>query len=347
VTIASPEAVIDRCFSPRLEEAYRHIDRLVLQFCFHVARALPIYRGFEATTEARYLLETVRDILAEEGFGPQMSIPGDDTVSLRAEARACCPEAAPILELLERCHNHAIAFLTGREPGLNVVFPRGDIRLWERVHTADAVMSLYADLIPPTLPELMPMQARVLEVGAGVGAVIARCLPLLRERETQEYCFTDLGKLFVQRAERRHSHDSVVRFQVFDLDLPFAQQNLKPGFDVILGSNVLHSAKNLDFTLRELRSALRPGGHLILGEGSPPRQGLRWRLDVVFAFLRGWWDVQFDTVHRPRPGFLFPAEWLELLQAAGYQNARSLPGEQWFSGPCRGGLIVASRGSHA
>jgi SAM-dependent methyltransferase len=348
VTIAPSEDVISRCFSPRLEEAYQHIDRMVLQFCFHVARELPIFGGFEPAPEGRYLVQTVRDILAEEGFAdPQKRIPGDDTVALRNEARGCCPEAAPILQLLERCHDHAIAFLTGCEPGLNVVFPRGDIGLWERVHSTDAVMSIYADLIPAALAEVLPDGARVLEVGAGVGAVIERCLPLLRQRAVREYWFTDLGKLFVLRGERRYGHESFLRFRVFDLDLPFAQQDIEPGFDVIVGVNVLHSAKNLDFTLRGLRSALNPGGHLILGEGSPPRPGVRWRLDVVFAFLRGWWDVHLDPVHRPRPGFLFPTEWLQLMRLAGYQNATALPGEQWFSSACRGGLIAASRSSHA
>jgi hypothetical protein len=110
---------------------------------------------------------------------------------------------------------------------------------------------------------------------------------------------------------------------------------------------VLHSGKDLAFILRELRTALHPGGHLILGEGSPPRPGIRWRLDVVFAFLRGWWDVLLDPLYRPRPGFLFPTEWVQVLRAAGYENTRALPGEQWFLGPCRGGLIAASRGSDA
>jgi SAM-dependent methyltransferase len=330
--------IFSRCFSARLEQTYTWVDRLVLHFCFHVARELP---ELAVVPEARYLFETVRDILQEEGFAGRLC-PPDESARLQQEAREQCPDAAPIFGLIERCHDHAAAFLGGRESGLNAIFPRGDMRLWERVHRDDAVMSIYADLIPPALAHVLSPGGRVLEVGAGVGAVLDRCLPLLCEREVAEYRFTDLGKLFVQRREPMHPNETFLRFAVLDLDLPLAQQGVEPAsFDAVVGVNVLHSAKSLETTLRELRSALREGGHLILGEGSPPRRGRRWRLDVVFAFLRGWWDVSLDPRLRPRPGFLFPSEWMELLQFCGYRNVTTLPGEPWFREACRGGLLIA------
>jgi yersiniabactin nonribosomal peptide/polyketide synthase len=245
---------------------------------------------------------------------------------------------------MQRCYRHALDFVIGRRTGVSIVFPRGDMSLWERVHREDAVMSIYSSMVPIEMAKVLRPRSRVLEVGAGVGAVLRKCLPVLKQRDTLEFWFTDLGRLFVQRAELDFSGDDMMRFAVLDLDRPLAAQGLEPGsFDIVTGVNVLHSARNLEFSLRELRSILRKGGSLILGEGSPPRRGRRWRLDFVFAFLRGWWDVTLDRVFRPRPGFLFPDEWTSLLRHCGYSNAQAIPGEHWFAGDCRGGLLVASK----
>jgi SAM-dependent methyltransferase len=295
---------VELIFTPRLEQIYSYIDRAALEFC----RTTPL--PDEPAPEARYLHQTIRDILAEECDGAPRS--------------GTYAEAAPILELLERCRLHAPAFLEGRESGLSVIFPRGDLSVWELVHRQDAVMSIYADIIPPALAEFLPHGARILEVGAGVGAVLQRCRPLLKERGLAEYWFTDLGRLFVLRAPQ----EPWLRSAVLDLDQPLAAQNIPLGyFDAVIGVNVLHSAKDLQLTLRQLRCALRPGGRLLLGEGSPPARGRRWRLDLVFAFLRGWWDVP------RRPGFLFPSEWLALLQLCGFENSTALPARIGFAAP--------------
>jgi SAM-dependent methyltransferase len=149
--------------------------------------------------------------------------------------------------------------------------------------------------------------------------------------------------LFVHRAHEIYRHDAFLRFRVLDLDLSLEAQGLDPaGFDLVVGVNVLHLPKNLQFTLRELRSIMKSSGNLICAEGSPPQPGKRWPLDVVFGFLRGWWDVGLDAWLRPRPGFLFPAEWERILGASGFGRVMALPGEDWFAGACRGGLVVAS-----
>ena len=88
---------------------------------------------------------------------------------------------------------------------------------------------------------------------------------------------------------------------------------------------------------------LRPLGYLLIAEGSPPDRSRRWRLDVVFAFLRGWWDVSLEPPWRQSPGFLWPSQWKGALMAAGYDPVRALPGEEWFRGPCRGGVVLARR----
>src|ERR1700733_14852040 len=70
--------ILSRVFSDDLGRAYWHVDRLCLNFCYHVARA---YKLLEVpiesidqladrlciAPEAIYLVKTILDILCEEG----------------------------------------------------------------------------------------------------------------------------------------------------------------------------------------------------------------------------------------------------------------------------------------
>ena len=122
-----------------------------------------------------------------------------------------------------------------------------------------------------------------------------------------------------------------------------AQDVAPESFDAVVSVNVLHVAKDLPFTLREIHAVLKTSGWLICAEGSVPDRTVRWRPDLVFAFLRGWWDVSTDYPLRPSPGFLMPNQWSDMLLANGYRPVFRLPGEDWFAGPCRGGLVLAQR----
>jgi SAM-dependent methyltransferase len=360
---AELDPVFARAFSNDLELAYGHVDRLCLHFCFHLANSCGLLQispepladiaaRVGVAEEATYLLGATLDILREEGFAERTGegfrrarpCPNDDSERMQREARAVCPAAGPVFEMIERCHRHAVDFLTGRKTGAAVVFERGDLGLWERLHTVDRVMSIYADLVPPTLETIASPRMRLLEVGGGVGAVLRRCLPMLERLGYENYMFTDIGQSFVQAAQRSYGGMERISLARIDLDLPLRSQHLpSEGFDVVIAVNVLHVVKSLSFSLNELRGVLKPLGHLLAAEGSPPGRTRRWRLDVVFAFLRGWWNVSTESPWRPNPGFLSPSQWMDALTAAGYDSAQALPGETWFRGPCRGGVVLARR----
>jgi len=355
--------VFSEHFSNELEQAYLYVNLLCKHLCLHVLHECQVFESGPGTIDelraragvapqGEYVLSTALDLLAEAGiigkengvWALKQECPRDDTARLQVDARHSCPRAAATFDFINNCHDHAAAFLMGREPGITTVFPRGDLQLWERLHCEDRIMSIYADLILPALELLCPKGARVLEIGAGVGGVLRKVFPFLREWGIKEYWFTDLGKLFVQRGAQIYQDDPSLRFQELNLDLPLSDQGVDPAsFDLIVGVNVLHLPKNLPFALRELRSALKETGQLVCAEGSPPQPGKRWPLDIAFGFLHGWWDVGIDPVLRPRPGFLFPSEWERVLTACGFEDVSALPGESWFDGDCRGGVIVASR----
>src|SRR5947209_11440195 len=54
---------------------------------------------------------------------------------------------------------------------------------------------------------------------------------------------------------------------LFRSDLPWNTQGITSAeFDLVYGVNVMHISKNLLFSLNEARSALAPGGSLVIGE---------------------------------------------------------------------------------
>jgi SAM-dependent methyltransferase len=356
-------AAVSRAFSIDLERAYDHVDRLCLQLCFRVANACSLLSDrtesldeiasrASVATDAKYLVGAVLDILSEEGFAQRTDegyrrvrqCPGDEAALLQSEARAACPDASPILEMIERCHEHALDFVAGRKSGFAVAFALGDLALWERLHSVDRVMSIYADLVPPALEAIARPGMRVLEVGGGVGAVLQRCLPLLGPRGIERYSFTDIGQSFVHGAQRRFSGNACIDFSRINIDAPLHAQIVdREGYDVVIAVNVLHVAKRLSFSLAELHAILNPRGYLLLSEGSPPDRSRRWRLDVVFAFLRGWWDVAVEQPWRRTPGFLLPSEWTRALAEVGFDPIQSMPGENYFDASCRGGVILARK----
>jgi len=357
------DQVFAQAFSSDLELAYWHVDRLCLHLCFHVANECGLLKTHAeplpdiaarvgVAPDAVYLVRAILDILCEEGvarctpegFCRVRQCPNDDSERMQREARAACPAASPIFEMIERCHGRAVDFVTGRRAGVSVVFERGDVRLWERLHTADRVMSIYADLVPPALEAIARPGMRLLEVGGGVAAVLRRCLPMLERLGYENYAFTDVGQSFVQAAQRVYAGIERMSFAKLNLDLPLRSQDVpSEGFDVVIAVNVLHVLRILSFSLRELHTTLRLRGYLLIAEGSPPGRSRRWRLDVVFAFLRGWWDVSPEPPWRQSPGFLWPSQWKGALMAAGYDPVRALPGEEWFRGPCRGGVVLARK----
>jgi SAM-dependent methyltransferase len=88
-------------------------------------------------------------------------------------------------------------------------------------------------------------------------------------------------------------------------------------FDVIYATNCLHVSRDVEAALAALRGLLRPGGTLVLGEGSHYSATTPSPLSLVLSLFDGWWDAPTSPT-RPRAGFLQPGQWLAALREAGY-----------------------------
>jgi NADPH:quinone reductase-like Zn-dependent oxidoreductase/SAM-dependent methyltransferase len=142
-----------------------------------------------------------------------------------------------------------------------------------------------------------------LEIGAGTGSFTRRILEAIQPSSQDDtarlnsYYFTDVSPAFFDRAQETFSGVAgKMKFAVLDADQdPLAQGFCEHTFDVIAASNVLHVTRNLNTTLRRLRSLLKPGGKLLLHEYVRPE---RIEVGFVFGLLPGWWPSAEDGRHR-------------------------------------------------
>ena len=177
-------------------------------------------------------------------------------------------------------------------------------------HDAEAYEELWApELLPlgTRLIELLPVHApdRVLDLGAGVGALIA---PLRAAFPEASILAGDRASGMIARAPSDASR------LVLDAGrLPFADGS----FDVVVMAFMLfHLPDPLD-ALREVRRVVRPGGAVGLGtwgEGRTRQGFLAWEEELD---AHGAEDLEFVTDHGRTDN---PAKMAALLQASGFSD---------------------------
>ncbi|KAF6811409.1 Lovastatin diketide synthase LovF 5 [Colletotrichum sojae] len=158
---------------------------------------------------------------------------------------------------------------------------------------------------------------QILEIGAGTGGATRPVMETLTQhgRRYKHYDFTDISPSFFEQAkEYFEAEQGCMSFRVLNVENDPSSQGFEAGkYDLIVAANVLHATKNIDHTLRNARTLLKPGGKLLLFEIT--------NTDVLlgsfcFGVLPGWWlSEDKDRIWGP----LMSAEsWRSHLLASGY-----------------------------
>lgn len=157
----------------------------------------------------------------------------------------------------------------------------------------------------------------VLEVGAGYGSLTEHVLPVLRKHD--QYAFTDVSQFFLNRAAEHFSEYSFLTFDHFDIDAdPQVQGHERHSYDLVLAASVLHNARDLPATLMNLRSALAPGGVLLLIEET----SFFPFFDLGMGLQQGF-DGFSDSVRRDHP-LLSREGWRQAFSASGFARCEIL-----------------------
>ncbi|MFF5535951.1 amino acid adenylation domain-containing protein [Streptomyces cinerochromogenes] len=233
------------------------------------------------------------------------------------------------VDLVESCLRALPDVLVGARPATEILFPGSSLSRVEGIYRGDPIADYFNDRLAELLADAVrrwgtadpARRLRILEVGAGTGATSARVLRALaplRER-IEEYCYTDLSKAFLFRAEEQLLPDHpYLTTRILDAERPPGEQGLEPGsFDIVVATNVLHATADITRTLRNVKAALRPGGLLFLNEMS--RNTLLAHL--TFGLVDGWWRTRDAELRIPGSPVLSPDRWLDVLDREGFRTA--------------------------
>ncbi|KAL4914772.1 hypothetical protein BDW62DRAFT_219851 [Aspergillus aurantiobrunneus] len=158
----------------------------------------------------------------------------------------------------------------------------------------------------------------ILEVGAGTGGATTRVLQGLNNKFLS-YTFTDVSSGFFEGAAEIFSEqkDRMV-FKTFDCGQdPVTQGYAEGTCDVVVAFLVIHATPDLELTMKNIRKLLKPGGFLIVGEGTNNGQPYG-SAGFIFGSLPGWW-LGADT-GRPLSPFVSYSEWERLLKGSGFSG---------------------------
>ncbi len=225
-----------------------------------------------------------------------------------------------LASLIERTGPGLGAMLTGARDAVSLVFPAAgteDVEHMYQQQSYSVYFNQIAARILAALAETTARPLRILEVGAGTGGTTYHLLQALPAGRCSDYCFTDVGPLFLQRAKIKFAAWPFMRFAVFDMEQSAVQQHAER-YDVIVAANVLHNASCLRQVLDNVKALLAPGGILLMREITAPKK----LFDFVFGPLV---PVIRDTGRRD--GELFPSlpVWQSVLQEAGFDRVEVFP----------------------
>lgn len=165
---------------------------------------------------------------------------------------------------------------------------------------------------------------KVLEIGAGTGGFTSRILSVFQGLEActsahtfAEYDYTDISPAFFENGRKRlASFGDRIFFKTLDLERDPGQQGFELGrYDLVVAGSVLHATTDLAKAIRNVRSLLKPAGHLLNMEITVAEN-----LATNFAFgtFPGWWSSKEEW--RSLSPLVDEPQWDRLLRDNGFSG---------------------------
>ncbi|KAK8879233.1 hybrid NRPS/PKS enzyme [Apiospora arundinis] len=174
---------------------------------------------------------------------------------------------------------------------------------------------------------------RILEIGAGKGNCTKEVLQVLGQNFTSYTCTdADATNFDTIRPEISASQSERVQFKTLDLwqgQSPAEQDFVTGHYDLVIASNVLHTASDVEETMKQIRTLVRPGGYLAMLE---PTNTASVAIGLTGCMSPAWFSgIEEDRKYSP---FVTHDAWDEVLRATGFSGLdTATPEEVSFSVP--------------
>ncbi|CAI0647313.1 unnamed protein product, partial [Colletotrichum noveboracense] len=311
---ALSESIMDRSWTPE-ELLPRHKHNAVGRH--FLKRAIEVAADLDETTLPKHL----KAFLA----WAEVQVRGvDDEPEASAELLQEVARDDAFGELICAVGNAIPEILRGEVEPLEVMMKDGllmkhydDIRTMARGNQA---LARYIANLGELNPDL-----RIIEVGAGTGAATTKVLQALSAEEPEEednfsaYTYTDISPGFFDAARKKLATWPQVTYTKLDISQDPAEQGIEVGtYDVVIASNVLHATQDIEETVRNIGSLLRPGtGKLAIVESLPESCDAAF---LPYTILPGWWLTE-DSWRQGNDGPLISQEtWDRLLVTLGFNG---------------------------
>jgi amino acid adenylation domain-containing protein len=223
------------------------------------------------------------------------------------------------------CLRNHLGLFSGAVAPLDLLFPEGSWHLAEGLYERSPIARHHNAVAAAVVRSLVggwegDRRLQVLELGAGTGGTTGALLAELPAART-DYWYTDLSSYFLSGAKEKFARYPFVHYAIFDVDkAPAAQGHQPHSYDLIVAANVLHNATDVNATLGRVRELLRPGGYLLMLEGtrtSPWQWATISFLEAVTAYAdeRAGQDVPLLTAEG----------WRSALARCGFEGVHAFP----------------------
>jgi SAM-dependent methyltransferase len=274
----------------------------------------------------------------EDLFSLPADLPQSDPDAMAHEQEGHDPSCLPSYRLAALAAALYPDILRGKVSGEEALFAPERVGAWIEYFSNDNPLYAVSNRIGALAAERALARtvrdgAAVLELGGGLGsgadALFSRLEETGRAGTIRSYRFTEVAPSFLRRGQRAlqaRRPQAPLSFGRLDMDRPFADAGVEPGsVTLVYGVNTVHVARDLEFTLGEIRRALAPGGALVLSECVRPFAARPIYVEFVFNLLESFRSPRLVFPWRPHGGFLAPEQWTAGLMACGFRDVAIVP----------------------
>jgi ubiquinone/menaquinone biosynthesis C-methylase UbiE len=293
-----------------------------------------IYTVLDVSEKQKPIMNSFLELIFKYGF---VDIANGDSYQLRKEHRLILPtqlgeivnrfpEAIINADVLQKILFSSLGLLAGKVNLLTVLFPEGSFEIVEALYSKNPDAVYFNNLVAEAIYLFAKKKVfetkesiSIMEIGAGVGATSEIILNRLNEKKLCSfYHYTDISKAFVNYGKQKfYSQYNFMEFSIFNIHETIS---IPKRYDVLVATNVLHISRNIEVTLKQLKSLLNPGGIIVINEGVRKRD----YSTIIFGFTGDWWAFSDSTLRIPGSPLLESSTWKKLLKLSGFKEIVSL-----------------------
>lgn len=256
---------------------------------------------------------------------------------IKDELMANRPDIDAHINLIWVCVNSYDKVLSGKENYLSVMFPKGSMKLVEKIYRGNEITDYFNQLVARIAKSYLKYRltmnktekVNILELGAGTGGTSIFVLKELEPyAENISYMYTDKSMEFCLESAKQFANQySFLKYESLDIEEnPLTQQYQEGEYDFIFASNVLHATQSIETTLMNTKKLLKTKGMLVINEATMFQDFTT----LTFGITNGWWRFTDEHLRIKGSPLLSVDGWRKVLSKAGFVNIKflSLPNQE-------------------